>query len=233
MSEQLLLFIFIPTLCILLSGLVAGFFKPSDQLSSITQHFAAGVVFAAVAKELVVKLGAQHNLYSLIIGFITGISTILLAKFISEKLEQKGNQFALGFIVSIFIDVFIDGLLIGIAFLAGEKGGVLITIALSIELTFLGLVTSATLNNKTISKWVQLCLIVFLAFTVPLAAFLGLTLFRHISPLFMNGVVAFGTSALLYLVTEELLVEAHEVKEKLWTPIFFLAGFLLILILEN
>ncbi|MCC2645779.1 MAG: hypothetical protein K0R94_1557, partial [Burkholderiales bacterium] len=36
-----------------------------------------------------------------------------------------------------------------------------------------------------------------------------------------------------YLVTEELLVEAHQTEEKFWMPALFFLGFLLILILEN
>jgi ZIP family zinc transporter len=38
-------------------------------------------------------------------------------------------------------------------------------------------------------------------------------------------------AALLYLVTEELLVEAHEVAETPWAAAMFFAGFLLFLVL--
>ncbi len=44
--------------------------------------------------------------------------------------------------------------------------------------------------------------------------------------------IAFGTAALLFLVTEELLTEAHEVKESpLMTSAFFI-GFLAVFLLE-
>lgn len=44
--------------------------------------------------------------------------------------------------------------------------------------------------------------------------------------------LSFGAAALLYLVTEELLVEAHEVpKTTLSTAMFFL-GFLILLIID-
>jgi ZIP family zinc transporter len=39
--------------------------------------------------------------------------------------------------------------------------------------------------------------------------------------------------ALLYLVTEELLVEAHEVPDRPWVTATFFAGFLVLLLLEE
>lgn len=48
----------------------------------------------------------------------------------------------------------------------------------------------------------------------------------------LGGVLAFGLAALLYLVTEELLVEAHEVRENRVTTSMFFAGFLLLLMID-
>lgn len=42
-------------------------------------------------------------------------------------------------------------------------------------------------------------------------AWVGQTLLAGASDLLLDAVLAFGLAALLYLVTEELLVEAHEV----------------------
>lgn len=43
--------------------------------------------------------------------------------------------------------------------------------------------------------------------------------------------LSFGSAALLFLVTEELLVEAHEVSETAARTAMFFAGFLLFLVL--
>ena len=43
--------------------------------------------------------------------------------------------------------------------------------------------------------------------------------------------LSFGLSALLFLVTEGLLTEAHEEKETFWHTSAFFGGFLLFLIL--
>ena len=52
------------------------------------------------------------------------------------------------------------------------------------------------------------------------------------SPFGFTVLLGIGTVALLYLVTEELLVEAHEVPETPWAISAFFLGFLLFLAIE-
>ena len=52
-------------------------------------------------------------------------------------------------------------------------------------------------------------------------------------PAYLTGFLAFGLIALLYLVTEELLVEAHEIPDRPWVTALFFIGFLLLLMLEE
>lgn len=48
----------------------------------------------------------------------------------------------------------------------------------------------------------------------------------------LDAVLLFGIAALLYLVTEELLVEAHEIPETPWLAATFFVGFLVMLVIE-
>ncbi|WP_245573594.1 hypothetical protein [Curvibacter lanceolatus] len=48
-----------------------------------------------------------------------------------------------------------------------------------------------------------------------------------------TGFLAFGLIALFYLVTEELLIEAHETPDCPWVTAMFFAGFLALLPLEE
>ena len=48
----------------------------------------------------------------------------------------------------------------------------------------------------------------------------------------LAGVISFGLAALLYLVTEELLVEAHEVKETHPATAMFFVGFLTLIVID-
>ena len=50
---------------------------------------------------------------------------------------------------------------------------------------------------------------------------------------YITAFLSFGLIALLYLVTEELLVEAHETPDKPWVAAMFFIGFLLLLSLEE
>lgn len=49
----------------------------------------------------------------------------------------------------------------------------------------------------------------------------------------VTGFFSFDLIALLYLVTEELLVETHETPDSRWITSMFFAGFLALLILEE
>ena len=69
-----------------------------------------------------------------------------------------------------------------------------------------------------------------LSLLVYVSALVGGTVLSHLGGAPMEAILSFGLAALLYLVTEELLREAHEEGEtRIGTALFF-AGFLLFLI---
>jgi ZIP family zinc transporter len=73
-----------------------------------------------------------------------------------------------------------------------------------------------------------------LSLLVLIGATIGGTLLQGIHGSALEGIIAFAVAALLYLVTEELLVEAHkgEQDSAISTTMFFV-GFLIVLILET
>ncbi|ASQ46689.1 ZIP family metal transporter [Legionella clemsonensis] len=231
------LYSFLAGLSMIVGGAIASLYQPGDKLSSATQHFAAGVVFAAVAKELLPKLGADQSTLALIIGFSLGVICMLVLKLLADKLsENESAQTGVspGLVSAVGIDLFIDGILIGIAFLAGARGGILVAIALAIEILFLGISTTASLGKRQVTVKARLTLTVLLALLIPVGSILGAFLLSQLSNVITEGILAFGVAALLYLVTEELLTEAHEheIESPFVTACFFI-GFLSILLLEN
>lgn len=60
----------------------------------------------------------------------------------------------------------------------------------------------------------------------------GVTLLAGASDMLLDAVLAFGLAALLYIVTEQLLVEAHEVPETNTQKAMFFVGFILLLTIE-
>jgi ZIP family zinc transporter len=55
----------------------------------------------------------------------------------------------------------------------------------------------------------------------------------ELPPIIITGFLSFGLMALLYLVTEELLVEAHEKPDTPLISSMFFVGFLGLLVLEE
>ena len=65
-----------------------------------------------------------------------------------------------------------------------------------------------------------------------LGAALGAAFLHNLSGAALESVLAFGCAALLYLVIEELMVEAHEEKETPAQTAMFFVGFILLLVTE-
>ena len=216
-------------------GIVAAMRKPNGNVRSLILHFAAGVVFSVVAVELLPDIVNTHAPLPLIIGFTLGFLVMVGVRKATETKEaeeavQGANRFPVGLLIAIAVDVFIDGLLLGIGFTAGSTEGMLLAIALSLELLSLGMATATELGEKGVTKQKTIGLIIGLAIVFFVSAVLGATLLQNLSHKAIEVVLSFGLSALLFLVREELLTEAHEEKETVWHTSAFFGGFLLFVV---
>ena len=220
-------FTLIPVLAAIVGGLATAYRQPSPVFVSAIQHFAAGVVFAAAAAEILPNLKHAGALWSVVIGGGIGIATMMLLKHLGSKAEGKS-----GFIALIAADLLIDGIVLGLAFQSGEKAGLLLTIALTIEVLFLSLSVAAELGQANIDRKSTLGWTVALSLMLPIGVAAAAPV-AFLPESYVMGAFAFGLIALLYLVTEELLVEAHEVEDRPWTSALFFIGFLLLLVLED
>ena len=234
--SKIVLFSLIPVFTMITGGIVAVYKKPDGNIRSLILHFAAGVVFSVVAVELLPDIVREHKPMQVIVGFALGLITMLLIKrFAASKGTDKEisviNKLPVSLLVAIGVDIFIDGLLLGIGFSAGSKEGMLLAIALSVELLSLGIATATEVGANKLSKQKSIVIITLLAMVFFTSAVLGATLLHNLSDSAMEVVLSFGLSALLFLVTEELLTEAHEEKETVWHTSAFFVGFLLFLIL--
>jgi len=227
-----LTYVLIPVAVTIIGGIIAAYRSPGEKTRITVQHFAAGVVFAAVAVELLPELVIDLKFPALIGGFSFGVALMLAVRYFSQRME--GAEGSTGLVVASGIDVFIDGLLIGVSFDVGLKAGIIITIALAIELLFLALSVASTLAEKGKSKRIIIGTTAGLSALVLIGATIGGTLLQGLHGPGLEAVIAFAVAALLYLVTEELLVEAHkgQADSTFATTMFFL-GFLIVLLLEN
>ena len=110
----------------------------------------------------------------------------------------------------------------GAGFAAGGETGTVLALGLSVELLFLGLAVA----SDRIAGWRIVAVTAALGLTVLGFAVLGSLLLNGASPAVLAGTLSASAAALLYLVTEELLIEAHEVEEKPFATLVLFAGFL-------
>ena len=235
--QEILIYALIPFLSIVIGGVLGLIRKPSGAFTSSVLHFAAGVVFSVVAVELLPDIVKGHAPLEVAIGFSLGVAAMVIIKYYAEKIEQKSeetiteNALPMGLLIALGIDLLIDGLLVGVGFAAGDKEGVLLSVAMSFEVFALGLAVTLTCRKKGISTNKNIYILILLGLTFFIGALLGITLLSGLSTEMLELVLSFGLAALLFLVTEELLVEAHEEKETLFQTVCFFAGFLLFLII--
>lgn len=239
---SILAFTAIPVTATLLGGLAASFRAPSPQLRSAVQHFAGGVVFATVATELIPEIKRDHEPLGVIIGFVLGVALMLGLRRLTEGREaepQGSGEPALGvadtsggLIAAVAVDVLLDGLLIGVSFAAGQRAGMLLTVALTLELLFLALSTAASLTKIGAGRARVFGTVAAMAGLLVAGALVGGGLLAGLTGFGLEVVLSFGAAALLYLVTEELLTEAHEVPETPWLTAMFFAGFLALFLID-
>ncbi|MDE2395146.1 MAG: zinc permease [Burkholderiales bacterium] len=215
----------IPAAVAICGGALAALWQPSQTLRSLIQHFAAGVILAALAVELLPDIGKEHATKAVVLGaFAAGSLFMYALKMGTEHLERSAAQgAALGLLAATFVDVATDGFIIGAGFAAGGETGTVLALGLSVELLFLGLAVS----SERIAGWRIVGVTAALGLTVLGFAVLGSALLAGASAAVMAGTLSFSAAALLYLVTEELLIEAHAVEEKPVATLVLFGGFLI------
>ena len=218
----------------LVGGVIAIYYPPGPQMESNIQHFAAGVVIAAVAAELLPDIHGRAP-QVVVLGFAIGVMTMLGIHRLSKTIEKRdiGGQFAgaAGLLITVSIDMLIDGVLIGVSFLDNPDTGVIIAVALAIEVLFLGVAGVIALPQET---GILQKLAVPTVFGLLLASGVtgGVLALDGVTGAPIAIILAFGSAALLYLVTEELLVKAGKVPETPVSTTLFFVGFLAIFLLD-
>ena len=199
---------------------------PGPKVSGAVQHFAAGIVFAAAAGELLPDLVRQHSSQAIVIGGALGLAVMLGIRWVEER-----STGSFGLVATVAVDMLVDGLVLGIGFAVGPTQGLLLTIALTVEILFLGLAVSAALSGR-MTGIQAIASTGLIALLLPLGAIAGTAVAglpdRYLAPFFAFGLIAF-----LYLVTEELLVEAHEKPDSPAITSLFFVGFLALLLVEE
>ena len=228
------LYSLLPAALIALGSAVPLVYRPRPAVRSAVQHFAAGVIFAVATVELLPDVIKDHAPYESALAFALGVVLVLGLGWLSGRLGAgdpgRERMTPAGLLVPVGIDLLIDGLLLGIGFSAGAAVGRLLALALALEGLSLGVVTALTLHRDW-PRGRASGASAALGLLIPLGTTAGAAALSGVSAHALSLALAFGLAALLYLVTEELLVEAHAVPERPWITAMFFAGFVLFLVL--
>ena len=226
-----------------LGSVIAVLRRPGPGLVSAIQHFAAGVVVAALAGEVLPGLRHEGNLAWAVAGFTLGVAVVLALAAYGRRRDAAAAPspdpaagsaavvLPLGLLVAVGVDLLIDGLLVGLGVTLGSTQGLILTIALTIEILFLGLSLAAELTDTGLSKTRSALVCTGLGLATAVGAIGGAAALGGAGKPVLAAVLAFGAAALLYLAVEELLVEAHEHAETTVSAAMFFAGFLTIYVL--
>jgi len=224
------LWLAVPAVVMLLGALLTFIWHPSRSFIGLVQHLAAGIILAALMIEVFPEMRrVAMSQLTLIISFVIGVAFMYGVKLLGNYLERDNssratqNQFNYGMIITVFIDAALDGVTIGAGFAAGQKVGFALALGLSVEMLFLAM----SLVSDTIKGRRLLLLSTAFSVTIFVFAVLGYHFLSRSTGHAIAIALAFSAAALIYLVTDELLIEAHEHGEKSYAMLVLFGGFVL------
>lgn len=223
----------LPVLSALAGSLIAAFHQIGPKGRSHLQHLAAGIIFSVVSVEILPDVIHRQHPLLLTIGFCSGVAFMLALAALSGGHEHSSGRQKLPWtlLAGVSIDVFLDGLLIALTFHNLDNAGRLLAFALSVELLSVGLTLTHTLRRAGFSLPGILAINTLVFSMLVVGAVLGVTLLPLAPDAVIDLILAFGLAALLFLVTEELLVESHREVDTHVSTVLFFAGFLAFLLL--
>ena len=219
----------------LLGGIVALFWSPNVKARSAIQHFAAGAVLSAVASSVIPEAERLGSIVGILGGFAAGGLAMIGLKWVVVNFEKKekgkGKQ-PIGLAAAAGVDTLVDGALISAGFSTGQQLGTLLAVALALELFFLTLSVGSEIRKGKSKTWQGILITSGISVLLLVGAFLASLILRDASEATIAVGLAFGSAALIYLIAEELLVEAIQAEESLLSTAMLFAGFLVLLALK-
>jgi len=227
----------LPAISMVLGGLLGSRLRPGKRFRAVVAHLVGGLVLGIAAADLMPAASDSGHPLALAIGFCLGFSLLLVINAVLEDPDDNSEQSRprpmLLLMLPFLIDSLIDGLVVGISSSAAEQQWVIpVAVALEMGLATLGL---GTLLGRGAGRWRSGVSGVLMALTYLIGLSTSLSITNGLQGPALTGTLAFGTAALIYLVVEEVMKEAHARGEDDSGPVnvAFFIGLLCIWLLDS
>lgn len=222
-----------PIIGIGVGAFLGTIFHPDKKTVSILRNLAAGLVLAALSIELTPKITDAESWKSkiaILSGIVMGALIMILIRTFSAKKDDKAEL-----LTSIGTDFFIDALLIGMAIgvisKGKSKGGLIMALALGLEMFILTMSTVAGFKSNALHAIMVAGIFILSVLAGIFFGILASSKFQN--SLAICGMLAAGLSVLIWLVCEDLIAKNDPkiLDSRIGATMLFL-GFMLVVIME-
>lgn len=211
--------------------------KPSFKVLAALLGFAAGVMIAISAFDLMpeaVKLGSS---WKAVLGFLLGAGLMYgldalvphahIGSGSSDGTETQGAMLKMGYFIFLGIALhnLPEGLAIGAGYTSSLSLGGAIAISLGLHNVPEGMATAVPLLMGGMNKYKVIWLATLAGMMTPLGTIIGAALFR-LSPGMVSVSLAFAAGAMVYIASDELIPQSHQYHDH-FANLGLMAGFIL------
>lgn len=225
---------FIATFSLFIGGLIGVLFKIGKRPLGLIMAFGAGVLFSAVAYELVFKsIKASTGSGASMLGLLAGAITFFLVDLLISRMGASGRKniagvhqenMALPIVLASILDGIPETLVIGLSLLAGDEVGLGMLVAVFISNLPEAI---AGTSGMVAGKWKKgriLLLWFLIAVVCAFSSLAGYVLLDNASPEVISFIQTFAGGAILVMLSNTMIPEAFEHGGKL-AGIFTVLGF--------
>ena len=215
-------------------GVLAEVFRVSERALRLALHLAAGIVLAVVGLELMPEALEASAPWVPLLAFVAGGAAFIgldrMIGYVQGRLgggddEKQGSAMAIFSGVS--LDLFSDGVMIGTGTVINPALGLLLAMGQVPADIPEGFAAVATLRNAKVGRKRRILLSAAFAIPILLGATIGYFALREAPDIVTLSVLALTGGALVAVVVEEMVSEAHEGETSQLGPLFLTAGFAL------
>ena len=211
-------------------GVLAELVRVSERVLSLSLHLAAGIVLAVVGLELMPEALTASRPWVPLLAFVMGGALFIgldrAVGYVQARLGRDERQKGpLTIFAGVSIDLFSDGVMIGTATVLNPSLGLLLALGQVPADVPEGFAAVATLRKAGIGRKRRILMAAGFALPVLLGAALGFLALRQAPEVITLSVLALTGGALVAVVVEEMIGEAHEGETSRLGPILLTAGF--------